>query len=81
MGCTKLEKKWEPKESVDKVDLFDTFQQDTMDDPRTGSLTELTNPRGELKDIGHNMDDDTFLIHVMMSLPKEYREAVRDMKK
>ena len=32
-------------------------------------------------DIGHNMDDDTFLIHVMMSLPKEYHKVVRDMKK
>ncbi|KAL7576153.1 hypothetical protein ACA910_004810 [Epithemia clementina (nom. ined.)] len=83
LAWSKLVGKWEPKESEDKVELLETFQPKVLDNIQTDPvnwLTELDRNRQELRKVGHDMDNNAFLLLIMMSLPKEYVEVVRDMK-
>ncbi|KAL7558408.1 hypothetical protein ACA910_003271 [Epithemia clementina (nom. ined.)] len=84
MAWGKLEAKWDPKQSEDKADLIEKFRGNKLTDTRTDPkdwLARLEKQRHQLEEVGHVLSDDDWLIHIMLSLPEEYFDVVRDMKR
>ena len=65
LAWQKLMEKWDPKESEDKMDLLEKFRTNKLDDIRTDPidwLTELERNIRELREVGHIVTDDDFLL-------------------
>ena len=80
----RLERHWNPKAREDKVEFYTKFlnyklenvQQRPMD-----WLAFLERKRTELANTGHIMDDETFITHLLNSLPQvEYEGAILAIK-
>ena len=74
----KLEKRWDPKSREDKVDSLTKFIRLKMENSQMKPqdwMAHMQRKRNELENTGHEMDDETFLTHVMVSLPQEEYET------
>ena len=78
MAWKRLEKRWDPKSMEDKIDSLTKFLQLKMENIQMKPqdwLAHMEKKRNELENAGHEMDDETFLTHVMASLPQEEYQA------
>ena len=75
----RLERRWNLKAREDEVEVYTKFlnyeQENTRQRPMDW-LTFMEKKRAELMNTGHIMDDDTFITHLLNSLPQsEYEGA------
>ena len=80
----RLERHWSPKTREDKVELYTKFINYKLENVRQRPmdwLALLERKRTELANTGHIMDDETFITHVLNSLPHaEYEGAILAIK-
>ena len=80
----RLERRWNPKTREDKAEVYTKFLNYKLEN--TGQrpmdwLTFMEKKRAELMNTGHIMDDETFITHVLNSLPQsEYKGAILVIK-
>ena len=79
-----LERRWNPKTREDKVEVYTRFLnyklENTMQRPMDWT-TFMDKKRAELMNTGHIMDDETFITHLLNSLPQtEYEGAILVIK-
>ena len=68
----RLERRWNPKTGGDKVEVYTKFLNYKLENTRqspTDWLTFMEKKRAELMNTGHNMDNETFITHLLNSLP------------
>ena len=78
LAWKKLEKRWDPKSREDKIDSITKFMQLKMENMQMKPkdwMTHMERKRNELENAGNEMDDESFLTHVMASLPQEEYQA------
>ena len=80
----RLERRRNPKTREDKVKVYTRFLnyklENTRERPRDW-ITFMEKKRAELMNTGHNMDDETFITHLLNSLPQtEYKGAILVIK-
>ena len=80
----RLERKWNPKTREDIVEDYTKFlnykQENTRQRPMDW-ITFMEKKRAELMNTGHIMDDETFITHLLSSLPQtEYEGAILVIK-
>ena len=80
----RLEERWNPKSREDRVKVYTKFLnyklENTMQRPMDW-ITFMEKKRAELMNTGHIMDDETFITHLLNSLPQtEYEGAILDIK-
>ena len=69
----RLERRWNPKTREDKVEVYTTFLNYKLENTRQGPMDWLTfmeKKQAELMNTGHIMDDETFITHLLNSLPQ-----------
>ena len=74
LAWKKLEKRWDPKSREDKIDSLAKFVRLKMENIQMKPqdwIAHMERKRNELENSGHDIDDETFLTHVMASLPQE----------
>ena len=75
----RLERRWNPKTREDKVQFYTKFLSYKLENvkqrPMDG-LAFLEKKRNELANTGHIMDDETFITHLLNSLPQVEYEGV-----
>ena len=80
----KLERRWNLKTREDKVEVYTKFLNYKLENTRQRPMDWLTfmeKKRTELMNKGHIMDDETFITHLLNSLPKtEYEGAILVIK-
>ena len=80
----RLERKWNPKTREDKVEVYTKFFNYKLENTRQRPMDWLTfmeKKRAELMNTGHRMDDETFITHLLNSLPQsEYEGAILVIK-
>ena len=80
----RLERRWNPKTKEDKVEVYTKFLNYKLENTRQRPMDWLTfmeNKRAELMNTGHIMDDETFITHLLNSLPQtEYEGAILVIK-
>ena len=80
----RLERRWNPKTREDKVEVYTKFLNYKLENTRQRPMDWLTfmeNKRAELMNTGHRMDDETFITHLLKSLPQsEYEGAILVIK-
>ena len=80
----RLERHWNPKTREDKVEFYTKFLNYKLDNVRQRPmdfLAFLERKRTELANTGHIMDDETFITHLLNSLPQaEYKGAILAIK-
>ena len=87
-GCLKtawedLQEEFEPMEGEDQITLFETFQQNKLQDVKvnvTEWITSLVRQRVTLQELNHAIDDEYFIRHSLAGLPKEYASVVDQAK-
>ena len=84
LAWKKLEKRWDPKSREDKIDSLTKFIRLKMENIQMKPqdwMVHMERKRNELENAGHEMDDETFLTHVMASLSqKEYQDTILTLK-
>ena len=84
LAWKKLEKMWDPKSREDKIDSLTKFIQlkkENIQMKLQDWMAHMERNRNELENAGHEMDDETFLTHIMVSLPQEkYQAAILTLK-
>ena len=80
----RLERRWNLKTRENKVEVYTKFlkykQENTRQRPMDW-LTFMEKKRAELMNTGHRMDDETFITHLLNSLPQsEYEGAILVIK-
>ena len=78
LAWKKLEKRWDPKSREDKIDSITKFIQLKMENMQMKPkdwMAHMERKRNQLENAGHEMDDESFLTHVMASLPQEEYQA------
>ena len=79
LAWKKLEKRWDPKSREDKIDAITKSIQLKMENMQMKPkdwMTQMERKRNDLENAGHEMDDESFLTHVMVSLPQEEYQAI-----
>ena len=74
----RLERRWNPKTREDKVDVYTKFLNYKLENTRQRPmdwLTFLEKKQAELMNTGHIMDDETFITHLLNSLPQSEYEG------
>ena len=75
----RLERHWNPKTREDKVQFYTKFLHFKLENVRQRPMDWLAfmeKKRNELATTGHIMDDDTFITHLLNSLPQNEYEGV-----
>ena len=70
----RLERRWNPKTRKDKVQFYTKFLHYKLENVRQRPMDWLAfmeKKRNELANTGHIMDDDTFITHLLNSLPQK----------
>ena len=84
LAWKKLEKMWDPKSREDKIDSLTKFIQlkkENIQMKLQDWMAHMERNRNELENAGHEMDNETFLTHIMVSLPQEkYQAAILTLK-
>ena len=80
----RLKRYWSPKTREDKVEFYTKFLNYKLENVRQRPmdwLAFLERKRTELANTGHIMDDETFITHLLNSLPQaEYEGAILAIK-
>ena len=80
----RLERRWNPKTREDKVEVYTKFLNYKLENTRQRPMDWITfmeKKRAELMNTGHIMDDETFITHLLSSLPQtEYEGAILVIK-
>ena len=80
----RLERRWNPKTREDKVKVYTRFLNYKLENTRQRPMDWITfmeKKRAELMNTGHIMDDETFITHLLNSLPQtEYKGAILVIK-
>ena len=80
----RLERRWNPKAREDKVEVYTRFLNYKLENTRQRPMDWITfmeKKRAELMNTGHIMDDETFITHLLNSLPQtEYEGAILVIK-
>ena len=80
----RLERHWNPKTREDKVHFYTKFlhyKLENVNQRPMDWLAFMEKKRNELANTGHIMDDETFITHLLNSLPQaEYKGAVLVIK-
>ena len=80
----RLERHWNPKTREDKVQFYTKFlhyKLENVNQRPMDWLAFMEKKRNELANTGHIMDDETFITHLLNSLPQaEYKGAVLVIK-
>ena len=80
----RLERCWNPKTREDKVEFYTKFLNYKLENVRQRPmdwLAFLERKRTELANTGHILDDETFITHLLNSLPQaEYEGAILEIK-
>ena len=75
----RLERRWNPKTREDKVEVYTKFLNYKLEITRKRPMDWLTfmeKKQAELMNTGHIMDDETFITHLLNSLPQTEYEGV-----
>ena len=75
----RLERRWNPKTREDKVQFYTKFLHNKLENVRQRPMDWLAfmeKKRNELANTGHIMDDETFITHLLNSLPQAEYEGV-----
>ena len=75
----RLERRWNPKTREDKVQFYTKFLHYKLENVRQRPMDWLAfmeKKRNELANTGHIMDDQTFITHLLNSLPQAEYEGV-----
>ena len=76
----RLERRWNPKTREDKVEVYTRFLNYKLENTRQKPMDWITfmeKKRAELMNTGHIMDDETFITHLLNSLPQTvYKGAI-----
>ena len=80
----RLERRWHPKTREDKVEVYTKFLNYKLENTRQRPMDWITfmeKEQAELTNTGHVMDDETFITHLLNSLPQtEYEGAILVIK-
>ena len=80
----RLERRWNPKTREDKVEVYTKFLNYKLENTRQRPMDWITfmeKKRAELMNTGHIMNDETFITHLLNSLPQaEYEGAILVIK-
>ena len=80
----RLERRWNPKTREDKVEVYTKFLNYKLENTRQRPMDWITfmeKKRAELMNTGHIMDDETFITHLLNSLPQNvYKGAILVIK-
>ena len=80
----RLERRWNPKTREDKVQFYTKFLHYKLENVKQRPMDWLAfmeKKRNELANTGHIMDNETFITHLLNSLPQaEYEGAIRVIK-
>ena len=80
----RLERRWNPKTREDKVQFYTKFLHYKLENIKQRPMDWLAlmeKKRNELANTGHEMDDETFITHLLNSLPQaEYEGAILVIK-
>ena len=80
----RLERRWNPKTREDKVQTYTKFLHYKVENMRQRPMDWLAfmeKKRNELANTGHIMDDETFITHLLNSLPQvEYERVILVIK-
>ena len=80
----RLERHWNPKTKEDKVQFYTKFLHYKLENVKQRPMDWLAfmeKKRNELANTGHIMDDETFITHLLNSLPQaEYEGAILVIK-
>ena len=80
----RLERRWNLKTREDKVEVYTRFLNYKLENTRQRPMDWITfmeKKRAELMNTGHIMDDETFITHLLNSLPQsEYEGAILVIK-
>ena len=80
----RLERRWNLKTREDKVEVYTKFLNYKLENTRQRPMDWITfmgKKRAELMNTGHIMDDETFITHLLSSLPQtEYDGAILVIK-
>ena len=80
----RLERRWNLKTREDKVKVYTRFLNYKLENTRQRPMdwtTFMEKKRAELMNTGHIMDDETFITHLLNSLPQtEYKGAILIIK-
>ena len=80
----RLERRWNPKTREDKVEVYTRFLNYRLENTRQRPMDWITfmeKKRAELMNTGHIMDDETFITHLLNSLPQtEYKGSILVIK-
>ena len=84
MAWGRLERRWNPKTREDEVEVYTKFLNYKLENTSQRPMDWLTfmeKKRAELMNTGHIMDDETFITHLLSSLPQsEYEGAILVIK-
>ena len=75
----RLERHWNPKTREDKVEFYTKFLHYKLENVRQRPMDWMAfmeKKRNELANTGHILDDDTFITHLLNSLPQNEYEGV-----
>ena len=76
----RLERRWNLETREDKVEVYTKFLNYKLENTRERPMDWLTfmeKKQAELMNTGHRMDDETFITHLLNSLPQsEYKGAI-----
>ena len=75
----RLERGWNPKTREDKVEVYTKLLNYKLENARQRSMDWITfmeKKRSELMNTGHIMSDETFITHLLNSLPQTEYEGV-----
>ena len=70
-------------EGEDQITLLETFQQNKLEDVKinvTEWITSLVRQRVKLQELNHAIDDEYYITHILVGLPKEYASMVDQAK-
>ena len=80
----RLERRWNPRTSQDKVEVYTRFFNYKLEKTRQRPMDWITfmeKKQDKLMNTGHTMDDDMFITHLLNSLPQsEYEGAILVIK-
>ena len=80
----RLERRWNPKTREDKVQFYTKFLNYKLENVKQRPIDWLAfmeKKRNELANTGHIMDDETFITHLLNSLPQvEYEGVIQVVK-
>ena len=75
----RLERRWNPKTREDKVQFYTKvlhYKLENVKQRPMDLLAFMEKKRNELANTGHIMDDETFITHILISLPQAEYEGV-----